>query len=435
MARNIVPILALLLGTAFLLTANGLHALLLPVRGTQEGFSAMSLGLLGTSWASGFVLGCLLAPRLVMRIGHVRAFGTFAAVNAIAVLLTGLIVEPISWIALRVLTGFAMAASFMVIESWLNERSTNQTRGMVFSLYMTITYVAIVTGQMSLATGDIGTTTFFIVAGILYCLALLPTSVSTAVSPSPLRSVELDIKGLYRNSPVACVSIFLIGVANGAFGALAPVFGAQIGLSTVSVALMMSVTIFAGALSQVPAGRVSDRIDRRYVLAALSLVAAISGAAMLLGGSDIRLLFILIGIYGAASYTLYPLAVAHANDFARAEDFVKVSGGLLLLYGIGTIIGPTLGGPVMDAGGPHALFAITMVTHFAIAGYAILRSRRRAALPAEERENFRTLPSVRVATQEGISLDPRANPDAETPSASPASPENLADSPDRQETV
>lgn len=413
MARNLLPIFALLLGTAFLLAGNGLHGLLLPMRGSMEGFSSASLGLLGTSWASGFVLGCLLAPRLVKRIGHVRAFSAFAAGAAIVALLTGLFVDPIAWILLRALTGFSMAAVFMVIESWLNERSTNDSRGMVFSLYMTITYVAIVAGQMSIAAGDISTPTFFMIAGILYCMALLPTAISTAVSPSPLREVRLDLKGLYRNSPVACVSIFLIGVANGAFGTLGPVFAAQVGLAEGAVASLMSVTIFAGAVAQFPAGRLSDRVDRRYVLAAVAALAGIVGILMLVTvASDITILFLLIALYGAASYTLYPIAVAHANDFARSEDFVKVSGSLLLLYGIGTIVGPTIGGPAMDAGGPHAIFAVTLVSHLSIAVYAILRSRRRAAVPDADKEAFKTLPSIRVATQQGIHLDPRANVEA-----------------------
>jgi MFS family permease len=415
MARNLLPIFALLLGTAFLLAGNGLHGLLLPMRGSMEGFSSASLGLLGTSWASGFVLGCLLAPRLVKRIGHVRAFSAFAAGAAIVALLTGLLVDPIAWIVLRALTGFSMAAVFMVIESWLNERSTNDSRGMVFSLYMTITYVAIVAGQMSIATGDISTPTFFMIAGILYCMALLPTAVSSAVSPSPLREVRLDLKGLYRNSPVACVSIFLIGVANGAFGTLGPVFAAQVGLVEGAVASLMSVTIFAGAVAQFPAGRLSDRVDRRYVLAAVAALAGTVGILMMVTvATDLTVLFVLIALYGAASYTLYPIAVAHANDFARPEDFVKVSGGLLLLYGIGTIVGPTIGGPAMDAGGPHAIFAVTLASHLSIAVYAILRSRRRAAVPDADKEAFKTLPSVRVATQQGIHLDPRANVESQS---------------------
>ncbi|MCY0148242.1 MFS transporter [Hoeflea sp. G2-23] len=409
MRSNILPVLSLLLGTAFLLAGNGLHGLLLPMRGSAEGFSPTSLGLLGTSWATGFVLGCIFSQRLVRRIGHVRAFSAFSAMIAIIALLTGLLVDPVIWIVLRVVTGFAIAASFMIIESWLNERATNETRGLIFSLYMTVTYIAIVAGQMSIVLGDISQTTFFIIAGILYCLALLPTAMSTASSPAPLKEVKLDLKMIYRNSPVSFVAMLLIGIANGAFGTLAPVFGADVGLSTITIATMMSITIFSGAVMQLPAGRMSDRIDRRYVLAGLAAVAGLSGLAIVVVmPSDIAVLFGLISLYGAMSYTLYSIIVAHANDYAANDQFVTVSGGLLLLYGIGTIVGPLISGVAM-AYSPYLLFAVTAVAHLGVAGYAIIRSRIRAAIPADERENFASIPSARAATPESINLDPRAS--------------------------
>lgn len=409
MHRNLLPVLSLLLGTAFLLAGNGLHGLLLPMRGTVEGFSPTSLGLLGTAWATGFVLGCIYSQRLVRRIGHVRAFSAFSAIVAIIALLTGLLVDPVSWILLRVVTGFAIAAALMIIESWLNERASNETRGLVFSLYMTVTYVAIVAGQMSLAFGDVTQTTFFIIAGILYCLALLPTAVSTASSPAPLSEVRLDLKMIYRNSPVSFVAMLLIGIANGAFGTLGPVFGANVGLSAVTIATMMSITIFSGALMQIPAGRMSDRIDRRYVLAGLAAIAAASGIAIvMLKPTGLTLLFGLISLYGAMSYTLYSIIVAHANDYAASDKFVVVSSGLLLLYGIGTIIGPLIGGLTM-AVSPHLLFAVTAAAHLAVAIYAIVRSRIRASVPGAEKENFASPPSSRAATPESINLDPRAN--------------------------
>ena len=408
MRHNLLPVLALLLGTAFLLAGNGLHGLLLPMRGTAEGFSPTSLGLLGTSWATGFVLGCVFSQRLVRRIGHVRAFSAFSAMIAIIALLTGLLVDPLSWILLRVVTGFSIAAAFMIIESWLNERATNETRGLIFSLYMTVTYVAIVAGQMSIAFGDVSQTTFFMIAGILYCLALLPTAVSTASSPAPLKEVKLDLRLIYRNSPVSFVGILLVGIANGAFGTLAPVFGANVGLTTFTIATMMSITIFSGAVMQLPAGRMSDRMDRRYVLAGLAAIAGISGLAIaVIKPSGIGVLFGLISLYGAMSYTLYSIIVAHANDYAASDQFVTVSGGLLLLYGIGTIIGPLVGGLTM-AYNPHLLFAVTAAAHLGVAGYALFRSRMRAAIPAEERESFSSTPSARVATPESINLDPRA---------------------------
>ena len=409
MTRNLLPVLALLAGTLFLFLGNGLHGLLLPMRGANEGYSTTVLGLLGTSWATGFVLGCLFAPLVVRRVGHVRAFSGFIALLAINALLTGIFVNDIGWVALRAITGFSTAGCSMIIESWLNERATNKTRGMIFSLYITITLVGSVGGQLTVALGDVMTATLFMVCGVFYCVGMLPTTLSTAATPQPLQTVKLDLPALFRNSPVSFVGILLIGLANGAFGTLGAVFGAAAGFDQSTVAIMMSVAIFAGALMQFPAGRMSDRMDRRYVLAGLSAVAALSGLLFfVLTPFDVTWLFVLVAIYGAAANALYPIAVAHANDFAAPEDFVKVSGGLLLLYGFGTIIGPTVGGPVMSAFGPYALFTVTALAHLLITAYAILRSRKRAPVPASDRDAFIT--TGPLTTPESLTLSPRAAP-------------------------
>ena len=414
MIRNFAPILSLLGGTAFLLAASGLHGLLLPLRGQEEGFSTASLGLLGTAWAGGFVAGCLFAPRLVRRVGHVRSFGALAASAAIIALLTGLVVHEYVWIVLRAFTGFAMAGAFMVIESWLNERATNENRGTVFGLYMMVTYAAIMAGQMMIALGDVATPTFFMVTGIFFCLALIPTAISAQASPRPLHSVSLDLKGLYLNSPVAFAGCILVGVANGAWGTLGAVYGARIGISTAEIALMMSITVIAGAAMQMPAGRISDRTDRRYVLAAASLGAALFGLVIFIASARSGIaVIILTGAYGALAYTLYSIAVAHANDHAANEDFVKVSGGLLLLYGFGTMIGPVVGALLMEALRPESLFLSTGLAHLALAAYTLLRITRRAPVPLDERETFTTHPAERALTPEALHLDPRSEAGAE----------------------
>ena len=402
------PILSLLRGTAFLLAASGLHGLLLPLRGQAEGFSTTALGLMGTAWAGGFVAGCFLAPRIVRRAGHVRAFGTFAACAAIIALLTGLIVEERVWIALRAFTGFAMAGAFMVIESWLNERATNENRGTVFGLYMMVTYASIMTGQMIVAGGDVHSDSLFMITGILFCLSLIPTAVSSAAHPRPLQDVSLDLKGLYANSPVSFLACVLIGIANGAWGTLGAVYGARVGISTPEIALMMSLVVVAGAVMQMPAGRISDRTDRRYVLIAAAFGAALVAVALFL--LQFRSGAFVIGFtaaYGAFAYTLYSIAVAHANDHAQAEDFVKVSGGLLLLYGFGTMLGPMLAAALMDRMRPEGLFLATALAHLALAGYTLLRIRQRAPVPIESREAFKTQPSERAVTPEAVRLDPR----------------------------
>ena len=420
MSRNLLPVFALLSSTLFLFLGNGLQGLLLPVRGSAEGYSNEVLGFLGTSWAAGFVIGCFVAPAIVRRAGHVRAFGSFVALICLNVLLTGLIIDDVSWVALRALTGFCTAGTSMIIESWLNERATNESRGAIFSLYIAITLFGVVAGQLVVPLGDVSTTHLFMICGIIYCIAILPATLSKAASPQPLKKIKLDLPALYRNSPVSFIGILLIGIANGAYGTLGAVFGARAGLHPTTIAIMVSVTIFVGAIAQFPAGKLSDKIDRRFVLAGLAGVAAVAGLAVaVVQPSHINVLIPMIAIYGAAANALYPIAVAHANDYASSEDFVKVSGGLLLLYGIGTIIGPTLGGPIMTSFGPYALFMVTAIAHMLITAYAIFRSRQRAALTTEEKDNFSTMSTTAspTMTPESVSLDPR----------SPQYPEDEAD--------
>lgn len=408
MSRNLLPVFALLTSTLFLFLGNGLQGLLLPVRGSAEGYSNEVLGFLGTSWAAGFVVGCFVAPSIVRRAGHIRAFGSFVALICLTILLTGLFVDDVSWVALRTLTGFCTAGTSMIIESWLNERATNESRGAIFSLYIAITLFGVVAGQLLVPFGTVSNTSLFMVCAIIYCVAIMPAMLSKAESPQPLKKVKLDLPALYRTSPVSFIGILLIGIANGAYGTLGAVFGARAGLDPTTIAIMVSVTIFIGALAQFPAGKLSDRIDRRYVLAGLSGVAALAGLAVtLIQPAHVYVLIGMIAVYGATANALYPIAVAHANDYASSEDFVKVSGGLLLLYGIGTIIGPTLGGPIMTSFGPYALFWVTAISHLMITAYAMFRSRQRAALPSEEKDNFSTTAMAQI-TPESASLDPRA---------------------------
>lgn len=411
MRQNLFSVLALLTGTLFLFLGNGLHSLLMPMRGAVEGYSEIVLGFFGTSWAAGFVLGCIFARRLVKRIGHVRAFSGFISIIAITALATGVVVDPTFWVLSRAVTGFSSAATAMIIESWLNERATNESRGMIFSFYISITLLGVVGGQMTVAFADIQTQTLFLIAGIFYCFAMLPTLVSNAQSPKPLNEIKLDLVALYRNSPVSFVGILLVGIANGAWGTLGAVFGAKAGLSTGDVALMMTITIFAGAAMQIPAGRMSDRMDRRYVLAILSGVAFIAGFQIfLIQPANVMTLLVLISVFGATANALYPIAVAHANDFAKSSDFVAISGGLLLLYGIGTVIGPTVGGPVMQYLGPYSLFAVTALSHVLIVVYAIVRSRMRAPVPVGERDTYQSVSSGTTVTPESLALSPRAQP-------------------------
>jgi MFS family permease len=413
MASTLVPIAALLLSSAFLLIAGGLHGLLLPIQGSHHGFTTFELGLIGTGWSIGFVCGCLLLPAIVRRVGHVRVYAAVASAAAVVILLNLLIVSPIAWILMRSISGFCFAGAAMVVESWLNERSTKENRGTIFSIYQMVNFGASTAGQLLMVIAPPSESFFFVIGAIFYCLAILPTTLSTAEHPRPLKTNRLDLRRLYANSPVAAVGCFLVGLVNGAFGTLGAVYGHQIDLSDADVALLMASAVLGGSLIQFPLGRVSDRTDRRKVLIGAA-VCAIAAALLIvvLRPRDPKLVIGLVVVFGASIYPMYALAVAHANDFASADDFVKIAGGLLLLLGFGTMLGPILASQAMSYLMPEGLFAFAATVHLLLALYTLYRMSQRAVPVRPERETFRSLPNPKTATPESAALDPRAPPAA-----------------------
>ncbi|MHA1549694.1 MAG: MFS transporter, partial [Alphaproteobacteria bacterium] len=369
-----VAISSLLLGTGFLLLANGLNGVLLPIRGTIEGFTTTQLALLGTAWALGFISATLLVPTVVRRVGHVRGYGALASLAAVAILLCSMMITPAAWIALRVLTGFCFAGAAMIVESWLNERATADNRGRLFSVYQMVHFTASTAGQFMIALRAPTDFLFFALAAIFYCLAILPTALSTARSPAPLRKTRLEIPSLYRNSPISAVGCVLIGMANGSFGTLAPVYALQIGLPVRDIAMLLAGALLGGALVQYPLGWLSDRVDRRRVLLAIAVGGMAIGLAFtVLQPRTTVFVVSLAAVYGMLVYPMYALTVAHANDFAEPDNFVGIATGLLLLYGLGTAIGPVLSAQLMDSWRPEALFAFTALVHGLLAAYAAFR--------------------------------------------------------------
>lgn len=395
----------LLMGSAFLLFAGGLNALLLPVRGELEGFSATSLGLLGAGWALGYVAACLRVPALVGKVGHVRAFGVVCSLAAITVLMSLIFLTPWAWIPLRAISGFCFAGAAMIVESWLNDKCESSARGRVFGAYTMVNLMAMTAGQMVLTLGDVSGYFFFVLAAIIYCLALLPTAMSATATPTPLVSVSLDLPGLWRNSPVAVFAGLMVGVSNAAFGTLAAVFGARVSLSISEIALFASVPILAGALAQIPIGYLSDRFDRRWVLVGTALIGLSADAVFGFAGlSEATMLLATSAVFGASVFAMYPIIVAHANDHAAPGSSIQVSGGLLLVFGIGSIIGPVVAGYAMSNYAAASLFWITGSAHALLIIYALFRIHARSAVAHEDKTAFKAAPNPRALTPETANL-------------------------------
>ncbi|SEN07775.1 MFS transporter [Palleronia pelagia] len=405
MIRSLFSLAALLMGSAFLLFAGGLNSLILPIRGEAEGFTAASLGLLGTGWALGYVVGCLRTPTLVARVGHIRAFGAMCAIAAIAVLLSLILITPWVWIPVRALSGFCFAGAAMIVESWLNERTDASSRGRVFGVYTMVNLAATTAGQLILTLGDATGYVFFALAAIVYCMALLPTAISATTTPAPLTQVSLNLRALWRNSPIAVFAVMMVGVSNASFGTLAAVYAARIGMSLSEIALFASIPILAGAVSQIPVGIASDRFDRRKVLIGVSLLALVAdGLFIALGSMGPPVVMALAALFGATVFAMYPVIVAHANDHAEPGSFIQVSGGLLLVFGIGSIFGPTVAGFAMTSFGAATLFAVTGGAHALLIAFAILRIATAPAVSPENKTRIRARLLARGSTPETLAM-------------------------------
>jgi MFS family permease len=399
---SLTPVAALLLGVAILLTGQGLQGTLLPVRAHIEDFSTLAIGLMGGAYFLGFTAGCLRGVRLVQKLGHVRVFAAMAALASATPLLHALWVDDWAWWLLRLTSGFCFAVLYVVIESWLNEKSTNENRGTVFSAYVFISMTVMAVGQQLLLFSDPKGMTLFALASVLVSLAALPVVMSTSVTPQHAESVRLDLRRLWRISHTGMLACLVSGLANGAFWSLAPVFTAGVSDKVSLAAGFMTGAVIGGAAGQWPLGIWSDRVDRRIVIAAASVVSVFVGIALwwLYAGLSTTALVALSAAWGAVAFPLYSVAVAHSNDYAEVGEYVMVSGGLLLMYGIGAIVGPFLAAAAMTLLSDSVLYAYTAIMHLLLFGYVLLRLPRRASAPMEQHVPFaEALTSVQTASQ------------------------------------
>jgi len=389
MGATFTPIAALLLSAAILLMGNGLQSTLLPLRAEIEAFSTFNIGVLGSTYYIGFAAGCIWAPRLVRNVGHIRTFTAMVAIASVAPLVHNILPSVVLWWLVRAVTGFCLAALFMIIESWLNEKATNENRGVVFSAYTIISLTVVALGQLMINISEPGSFILFSLAAILVSLAAVPISLTRASSPAPVQTIKIRIGYLYRLSPVGIIGALLVGAQHGAFWSLGPIFAGRIGLDTFEITLFMSAAVIGGALGQWPLGKLSDRLDRRKVLLGACFAAAAIGLAIRFLyptlGSGVLILMIL---WGMSTFPLYSICAAHMNDHIEEGGFVEASSGLLLTFAAGAIAGPIIVSPFMTLITPYALFGWTALFQISMVVFIVYRMRVREAVSEALRSSF-----------------------------------------------
>jgi MFS family permease len=390
MIQIITPIASLLLGVAILLTGQGLQSVLLPVRANLEGFSTFAVGIVGASYFLGFTLGCLKGTALIRNVGHVRVFAAMTAVASASPLLQGMWVNLWTWGVLRVLTGYCFAVLYVVIESWLNERSTDENRGTVFSAYILINMTVLALGQQMLLFSDPKQLQLFAVTSVLVSLAAVPVALSTSQSPSLIEDARMDFGYCLRKSRGGMLGSLTSGLTAGAFWSLAPVFIAGFSGAISLTAGFMTVVVLGGAAGQFPLGRLSDHLDRRYVMFWTSVAAAFLSVLLwaTAGGLSPVGMLALGFLWGAISFPLYSVSVAHANDRADPDKYVVISSAVLLMYGLGAVMGPLIASGFMSLLGAAGLFAFAAIAFAGNAMYVAFGSLRRKPVAAGEIGDF-----------------------------------------------
>jgi len=389
MTKSLAPFFSLLLAVGILLLGNGLFGTLVPIRGDIDGFSNSMLGLVGAFYFAGFMAGSLLCPYGIRRVGHIRSFAVFAALASIAPILHALTVEPIIWLLLRAITGYCFAGLYMIIESWLNEQATNENRGSLLGIYMVVNFMAIMLGQLMLNIADPAGFELFAIVTILTSLALIPVALTTSVQPAPLTSIGIGFKELWKISPVGVMGCFVVGLTNSPFWTLGPVFAREAGLDIQGVSFFMSIAVLGGTLVQVPFGRLSDRVDRRWVLIAALLGAALA-SGYLASASANQMTGVFIGsfAFGSFALSLYGLCVAQANDHAAGHQFVAVSGGLLMVYSVGAVVGPVTISALMPFFGVGLVFGFPVAIYLPFIGFILYRMQVSAPVPDVDKEDY-----------------------------------------------
>ena len=399
--------MALLIATTIVTSGGGLLSSLISINLSLNGYSTQIIGSVMACNYLGIVLGIFLCQGIVYHVGHIRAFAVFAgAVTAIS-LLHGIYVSPWFWAILRIGSGLCLTGIYMVIESWLNDKVEPVFRGRLLSIYMILVYFGTGGGQLLLNFNDVQGKSIFMLTGILFAVCLIPISITRAANPQQFRVPRYNLIKLFQLAPFSMVGSFAAGLINSSFYSLGPILGLEIGLQVYQVSWFMSITVWSGLLFQWPVGLLSDRLNRLTVLSALGfLTMLVSISIAMFGASGLGILLFLTACFGVV-FTIYPVAMARAQDNIKKEDIFPVSAALILFFGLGACFGPLIASTVISKTGPWGLYHFTAVCGGVLGGAAFIY-RKKLSGRVEDQVPF--FPMHRTSPMVGV-LDPRSNPE------------------------
>jgi MFS family permease len=370
---------ALLLGMFLLMLGNGMQGTVLGLRGGIEAFDSTTMGYVMAGYFAGFLGGAQSAPWLLRRVGHVRVFAALASLVSAAFIIFAAVVDPIAWTVLRIVVGFCFSGIYVVAESWLNESSTNENRGRTLSAYLIMQMLGIIVAQSVINIADPGGYDLFIIMSVAVSISFAPILLSASPAPVFGTTRRMSLKQLFKTSPLGCVGTFFLGAVFAAQFGMGPVYATEIGLSAAEISIFIGAFYVGGLVLQYPIGWLSDRMERRVLIAMVTALGAAGCLIALVSSGSFPALVVTAFLIGGTSNPLYSLLIAHTNDFLDHEDMASASGGLIVLNGVGAAGTPILVGYLMKGLGPAAFLFFIAIVMAAIAAYAMYRMTVRPA--------------------------------------------------------
>ena len=417
---------ALFIGYGVIMVSHGFQGNLLGIRANLENFNFIATGIMMSGYFVGYFLGANMIPNLVSKVGHIRVFAAFASMASLSSLVHALFVDPIVWTLARFLTGFSMIGILIIVESWLNDRATNKTRGKVLSLYMFFTFFAFTIGNLLLNISSPNSYEPFILISLLFSVALVPILLTKRKPPTFKKTSSIKIKELLKISPFGSFSMFCTGFIFAAMFAMLAVYAVTMNLTVFEISILLVGTTLAGAIFQWPIGSLSDKYDRRIIIIGCCVMSSIFGILSIMssgiffeslnaeemvrfnyfssdGNMNKTNLFIFIILLSGMTLPMFALNLALVNDYIPKEKFVAAGAGLNIIFGLGAMAGPLICSVLMSFLGPNGFFIHLLIFLLAITFFGIYRVNKRVY---EDNPESTFTPLPREITPLGIELDP-----------------------------
>src|SRR5260221_1110637 len=418
MWKSVQSVVPVLLGIACIEGALGVLNPLMGIQLTQSNVNSGLVGLVASAYFFGFLMGPLSCHKIIDRVGHIRAFGVFAVCTANATLLLIVLRHPYLWILLRAAAGYTMAGAFVVIESWLNDKASEENRGRIFAVYSVVAWGASGVSPLALNLQDPAGTLLFCLATIAIGSSMIPLALTKVGNPEIGERTHLSILRLIGISPLGAVCCFAAGIFNGALYSLLPGYISAPAADAQHVAFLISIGTIAAILAQYPIGHIADHYGRRpIIIGTMILSSALSAAFTFMPGMPFMMLLTLFFLLTAFTPPIYALGISQTTDYVEKRDFVAASSGLLFIWGSGASIGPFSVGWLMVPLGPEGLFDFLAAGFASVALFGIYRLFRRRAKTAAEQSNYVAMP-VGPGAVGAPELDPRGEAVHHPPSPS-----------------